>query len=115
MTSTALTSIRKLRRLAAVLEAGEQPDPGDGAWLADRLARYLDGASEHPDERGQKGLEQIRECESLQGIDRIRLVHRDHGNPPAGNTCQPMSAFVLFSSASPSTPDILATITDFRL
>ena len=78
------------------------------------MARYLDGASEHPDERGQKGLEQIRECESLQGIDRIRLVHRDHGNPPAGNTCQPMSAFVLFSSALAPGADIPRLELDFR-
>ena len=44
MTSPALTAIARLRRLAAALEVGEQPDLGDGAWLAERLARYLDGA-----------------------------------------------------------------------
>ncbi len=40
MPSTALTSIRKLRRLAAALEAGD----ADSKWLASRLRQYLDGA-----------------------------------------------------------------------
>lgn len=34
--------------------------------------------SVHPDPRGQRILEQIRECESVQAIDRIRLVHPEH-------------------------------------
>ena len=40
MTSPALASVDKLRRLAAVLEAGDD----DARWLASRLRNYLDGA-----------------------------------------------------------------------
>ena len=45
MPSIALTSIRKLRAIAAALEAGRAPAAGDGAWLAARLRRYLESAS----------------------------------------------------------------------
>ena len=38
-------SIARLRRIAAALEAGRAPDAGDGAWLSDRLRRYLESAS----------------------------------------------------------------------
>ena len=44
MPSTALIAVQKLRAIAAALEAGRAPDPGDGAWLASRVRRYLDGA-----------------------------------------------------------------------
>ncbi len=45
LTTPALQTVTRLRRLAAALDAGEQPDPGDGAWLGQRLARYLADAS----------------------------------------------------------------------
>lgn len=44
MTTPALVSVEKLRRIAAALEAGRVPNPGDGAWLASRLRNYLEGA-----------------------------------------------------------------------
>ena len=44
VTTPALDSIRKLRRIAAALESGRAPDPGDGAWLAAGLRDYFDGA-----------------------------------------------------------------------
>ena len=52
MRSPALAAVEKLRRIAAALEAGRAPDPGDGAWLATRLRKYLDGA-----ERGMSTLD----------------------------------------------------------
>ena len=45
MTSPALAAVGTLRRIAAALEAGRAPAAGDGAWLADRLRRYLESAS----------------------------------------------------------------------
>ena len=44
MASTALAAVGTLRRIAAALEAGRAPDPGDGAWMAARLREYFDGA-----------------------------------------------------------------------
>ncbi len=41
MTSAVLTSIRKLRRIAAALDAGN----ADTRWLANCLQNYFDGAS----------------------------------------------------------------------
>ena len=45
MTSPALTSIRKLRHVAAALEEGRSLDPDDAAWLADKLGTYFESAS----------------------------------------------------------------------
>ena len=64
-----------------------KPDPGGHLHLPmeRRCMRMADGSggpaiemAAHPDPRVQAVLRQGRECDSEQGMDRLRLVHREH-------------------------------------